>query len=51
MFLRLLAPDLGAALSPFLTTPAGLAEITMVLWLIVRGAKTPRQDGRLLAAA
>ncbi|MEV6526382.1 DUF4386 domain-containing protein [Longispora sp. NPDC051575] len=34
-------PDLGAVLSPFLITPAAVAEISMVLWLLIKGVKTP----------
>ncbi|MEU4704394.1 DUF4386 domain-containing protein [Nonomuraea dietziae] len=38
-----LAPDLGAALNPYL---AAIAEITMLFWLLVKGVKTPQQDGQ-----
>ncbi|WP_428834705.1 DUF4386 domain-containing protein [Nonomuraea recticatena] len=41
-----LAPDLGAALNPYLVTPAAIAEITMLFWLLVKGVKTPQQDGQ-----
>ncbi|GAA3465480.1 DUF4386 domain-containing protein [Nonomuraea roseola] len=41
-----LAPDLGTALNPYLVAPAAIAEITMLLWLLVKGVKTPQQDGR-----
>ncbi|MFF5210093.1 DUF4386 domain-containing protein [Streptosporangium sp. NPDC000396] len=48
---RLLLPNLGTTLTPFLTAPAAVAEIAMLLWLIVKGAGAPRQDGQVLAAA
>ncbi|MEU4332177.1 DUF4386 family protein [Nonomuraea dietziae] len=38
-----LAPDLGAALNPYL---AAIAEITMLFWLLVKGVKNPQQDGQ-----
>lgn len=50
-FALFLAPDLGAALDPFLVAPAGIAEIVMLLWLLVKGVKVPRQDGRVPVAA
>lgn len=36
-FARLIAPDQGAMLSPYLVAAPTLAEITMVLWLLMRG--------------
>ncbi len=50
-FTLFLAPDLGAALDPFLVAPAGIAEIAMLLWLLVKGVRIPRQDTSVLAAA
>ncbi|TDC42706.1 DUF4386 domain-containing protein [Micromonospora sp. KC213] len=43
-FVRLLSPSLGAALSPFLIAPAGIAELTAILWMTIRGARTPSSD-------
>ncbi|MDW5329651.1 DUF4386 domain-containing protein [Plantactinospora sp. KLBMP9567] len=43
-FVRLLAPNLGAALSPFLIAPAGIAEFTAILWMIVKGVRNPSPD-------
>jgi hypothetical protein len=43
VFAQLLAPDLAAVLGPYLITPAAVAEIAMVLWLLVKGAKAPPQ--------
>jgi hypothetical protein len=43
-FARFLAPDFGAALSPFVVAPAVIAEPAMVLWLLIKGVRTPRPD-------
>ncbi|TDC84987.1 DUF4386 domain-containing protein [Micromonospora sp. KC606] len=43
-FVRLLAPSLSAALSPLLIAAAGIAEFTVIFWLIVRGVRTPSSD-------
>ncbi|MEU4223113.1 DUF4386 domain-containing protein [Nonomuraea sp. NPDC026600] len=40
-FALFLTPDLGAALNPFVVAPAGIAEIVMLFWLLVKGVKTP----------
>jgi hypothetical protein len=40
-FARFLAPDVGATLSPFVVAPAVIAEPAMVLWLLIKGVKTP----------
>jgi hypothetical protein len=40
-FARLSAPDVGAALSPYVIAPAAVAELSMVLWLLVKGVKAP----------
>lgn len=50
-FTLFLAPDLGAALDPFLVAPAGIAEIAMLLWLLVKGVRISRQDTSVLATA
>lgn len=36
---RFLAPDLGATISPFAMTPAAVAEITFIAWLLLRSRK------------
>ncbi|RJL30017.1 DUF4386 domain-containing protein [Bailinhaonella thermotolerans] len=41
VFTRLLAPGLGAAVSPFAMTPAAVAEITFIAWLLVKAVRTP----------
>jgi len=51
VFAGFLAPDLAAALGPFVLTPPAIAEIAMVLWLLVKGAKAPQQDGQVLVTA
>jgi hypothetical protein len=43
-FARLAAPDLGAALGPYVVAPAAVAEVSMMLWLLVKGVKAPRPD-------
>ncbi|GHE37530.1 hypothetical protein GCM10017673_44950 [Streptosporangium violaceochromogenes] len=50
-FTRFLAPDLGETLSPFAVAPAAVAEVALLLWLLLRGVKAPRRDGRVLVAA
>lgn len=42
VFARLLSPDLGAVLGPFVLTPPTIAEIAMVLWLLVARTRTKR---------
>ncbi|MBB6171332.1 hypothetical protein HNR23_001392 [Nocardiopsis mwathae] len=44
VFARLLAPDFGAAISLYVMTPAAIAEISFMLWLVVRGVRTPEPD-------
>jgi hypothetical protein len=39
-----ISPGLESSLSPYLTLPAGLAEISFMLWLLVKGATVQRQD-------
>ncbi|MFI6319765.1 DUF4386 domain-containing protein [Nonomuraea sp. NPDC050556] len=39
VFTRFLAPDLGAAISPFAMTPAAVAEITFIAWLLLKPRK------------
>lgn len=41
---RFTAPGPGAALSPFVVTPAAIAEVSMILWLLVKGVKAPQHD-------
>jgi hypothetical protein len=43
-FARLTTPALGAALSPYLVTPAAVAEVSMMLWLLIMGVKVPQPD-------
>jgi hypothetical protein len=39
---RFTAPEFGAALSPYAVTPAAVAEVSMMLWLLIMGVKAPR---------
>ncbi|MBT8224124.1 MAG: DUF4386 domain-containing protein [Dactylosporangium sp.] len=41
LLVRFVAPDLGAALGPFLVTPAGIVEFATLLWLLIKGAAAP----------
>ncbi len=47
---RLLAPPLGATLSPFFITPSAIAEVAMVLWLLVMGVRAPATGATPAAA-
>ncbi|WP_238162063.1 hypothetical protein [Micromonospora endolithica] len=48
MFARFLAPDLGAEISPFAMTPAAVAELSFIAWLLVRAVRIPEAEtGRL----
>ncbi|MCY9785286.1 DUF4386 domain-containing protein [Nocardiopsis sp. EMB25] len=49
VFARLLAPEFGASISAFAMTPAAVAEISFILWLLIRAV--PHPDTRPLAAA
>ncbi|WP_412543365.1 DUF4386 domain-containing protein [Longispora sp. K20-0274] len=40
-FTRFAAPDLGAAIGPYVVAPAAVAEIAMVVWLLVKGVRAP----------
>ncbi len=50
-FARFAAPDLGAALSPIFIIPAAVAEVSMVLWLLIKGVKVPQPDPPAAVAA
>ncbi|MBB5079033.1 DUF4386 domain-containing protein [Nonomuraea endophytica] len=41
VFARFLAPDLGAAISLFALTPAAVAELSFVVWLLVKAVRVP----------
>jgi hypothetical protein len=45
-----LLPDIGGAVHGYITIPSALAEITMAVYLLVIGVRTPRPDERALAA-
>ncbi|MFI6574173.1 DUF4386 domain-containing protein [Nocardiopsis sp. NPDC050513] len=48
---RFLAPDLGASISPFVMTPPAIAEVSFILWLLVRSVRDPDPGARAPAAA
>ncbi|GGM67171.1 DUF4386 domain-containing protein [Micromonospora sonchi] len=50
-FARFTAPDLGAVLSPFVVTPPAVAEVSMLLWLLVKGVRIPQRDRPAAVAA
>ncbi|MDG4797903.1 DUF4386 domain-containing protein [Micromonospora sp. WMMD1082] len=50
-FARFAAPELGAALSPYAVTPPAVAEVSMMLWLLVRGVNVPQPDRPAARAA
>lgn len=50
-FTRFLAPELGATLSPFVITPAAVAEVALLFWLLLRGVKASQRGGQVPVAA
>jgi hypothetical protein len=46
-----LVPDIGQKIHSFIVIPCAIAEISMVLYLLVKGVKTPKPAERILAAA
>lgn len=51
-FARFTASDLDAALSPYVVvTPAAVAEVSMMLWLLIKGVKVPQPDRPAAVAA
>jgi hypothetical protein len=46
-----LVPDVGEKINVFVTIPSAIAEVSMVLYLLVIGVKTPHRVARVLAAA
>ena len=46
-----LVPDIGQKIHSFIVIPCAIAEISMVLYLLVKGVKTPKRAERILAAA
>jgi hypothetical protein len=49
-FTLLLAPPLGKTLSPYFITPSAVAELAMVLWLLVKGVRSPGTQAARAAA-
>jgi hypothetical protein len=46
-----LVPDISKAIHAYIVIPCAIAEISMVLYLLVRGVKAPKHAERILAAA
>ncbi|MDA2814995.1 DUF4386 domain-containing protein [Nocardiopsis sp. RSe5-2] len=44
VFTRLLSPAAGAAVSPFAMAPAAVAEISFIVWLLVKAVRVPEPD-------
>lgn len=51
VFARFLAPDFGANISPFAMTPAAVAELSFIAWLLVKAVRLPEHDTRVPAVA
>jgi hypothetical protein len=46
-----LVPDFGEKINVLVTIPSAIAEVSMVLYLLIVGVKTSKQNERILAAA
>jgi hypothetical protein len=46
-----LVPDFSLKIHTFVVIPCAIAEISMVVYLLVKGVKTPQRDERVLAVA
>ena len=46
-----LLPDLSQRIHAFVVIPSAIAEVSTVLYLLVKGVKTPKAADRILAAA
>jgi hypothetical protein len=51
MLAALLVSDSGQKINTFVTIPSAIAEVSMVVYLLVIGARTPQPDERIAAAA
>ncbi|MFD0772845.1 DUF4386 domain-containing protein [Streptomonospora algeriensis] len=50
VFARLLAPGFGAAVSPWAMTPAAVAELAFIAWLLVKAVRVPVPEARIPGA-
>lgn len=48
MLAAFLVPDVGQAIHAVVVIPSAVAEISMIVYLLVVGVKTPKQDARVL---
>jgi len=48
---NVLLPALGATLTPVLVLPSGLAEVSLILWLLVKGLDVHRRVHHVAASA
>jgi len=46
-----LVPDYGEKINTFVTLPSAIAEISMAVYLLVFGVRTPKPAARIAAAA
>jgi hypothetical protein len=46
-----LVPDFGKEIHTFIVIPSAIAEISMVVYLLVIGVRTPKSDARIAAVA
>ncbi|MER5626651.1 DUF4386 domain-containing protein [Streptosporangium sp. NPDC002544] len=51
VFARFLAPGFGADISLFALTPAAVAELSFIAWLLVKAVRVPEPDTRVTAVA
>ncbi|WP_283136391.1 DUF4386 domain-containing protein [Rhizohabitans arisaemae] len=51
MFARFLAPGIAANISPFAMTPPAVAEISLIVWLLVKAVRVPVPDVRAASVA
>lgn len=51
VFARFLAPDFGATISPFAMIPAAVAELSFIVWLLVKAVRVPGPGTRVPAIA
>jgi hypothetical protein len=49
-FADFLAPGFAAQLVPYIQVPSGVAELSLCLWLLVRGVNVSRWEAQVSAA-
>lgn len=51
LFTHFLAPNLGKSITPVVIAPAGIAELSFMVWLLVKGVRVPAPDAPVPATA